>query len=43
VGPPGDEGGDVPLKPLSMLTTTTLAEQALSMVSSGATPEKAAP
>jgi hypothetical protein len=32
-----------PLKPLSMLTTTTFAEQALSMVSSGATPEKAAP
>jgi hypothetical protein len=32
-----------PLKPLSMLTTTTLAEQLLSMVNRGATPEKAAP
>jgi hypothetical protein len=32
-----------PLKPLSMLTTTTLAEQLLSMVNKGATPEKAAP
>jgi hypothetical protein len=32
-----------PLKPLSMFTTTTLAEQLFSMVSSGATPENAAP
>src|SRR5262245_55740212 len=32
-----------PLKPLSMFTTTTFAEQAFSIVSSGATPLKAAP
>lgn len=32
-----------PLKPLSMFTTTTLAEQLLSMVSKGASPENAAP
>jgi hypothetical protein len=32
-----------PLKPLSMFTTTTLAEQLFSMVSRGATPENAAP
>lgn len=32
-----------PLKPLSMFTTSTLAEQLFSMVSKGATPENAAP
>src|SRR5262249_29157066 len=32
-----------PLNPLSMLTTTTLADQALSIVRSGATPWNAAP
>jgi hypothetical protein len=31
------------LNPLSMLTTTTLAEQALSIVKSAATPPNAAP
>jgi hypothetical protein len=32
-----------PLKPLSILTTTTLAEQLLSMVRSAASPPKDAP
>ena len=32
-----------PLKPLSMLTTTTFAEQLLSMVNNGARPANAAP